>query len=328
MTLRLLLPALLLLQNAVFAQQPVFDALQWRSIGPHRGGRTVGAVGVPQQPGVFYIGVNNGGVWKTTDYGRTWTPIFDDQPTGSIGDVAVAPGAPNVLYVASGEGLQRPDLSVGDGIYKSTDGGQTWKNTGLRDGLQIGGLAIDPVDPNLVFAAVLGHPYGPNTERGLFRTTNGGQTWEKVKYIDENTGAIQVAIDPANPKVIYADFWANRLAPWENGTWQGPGSGLWKSTDGGDTWVQLGGGLPTPAQGLGRIGFCICPSLPSRLYATVDCGEGTENAARYSGIYRSDDAGASWYRTNPDPRLWAAAAILQKSRPIPKIPTSFIPPMW
>ena len=320
MMLRLLLPALLLLQNSVFAQQPVFDALQWRCIGPHRGGRTVGAVGVPQQPGVFYIGVNNGGVWKTTDYGRVWTPVFDEQPTGSIGDVAVAPGDPNVLYVASGEGLQRPDLSVGDGIYKSTDGGKTWKNTGLREGLQIGGLAIDPVDPNRVFAAVLGHPYGPNTERGVFRTTNGGQTWEKVKYIDENTGAIQVAIDPANPKVIYADFWANRLAPWENGTWQGPGSGLWKSTDGGDTWVQLGGGLPTPAQDLGRIGFCICPSLPSRLYATVDCGEGTENAARYSGIYRSDDAGASWYRTNPDPRLWGRGSDFAEIKADPKNP--------
>lgn len=320
MMLRLLLPALLLLQNSVSAQQPVFDALQWRCIGPHRGGRTVGAVGVPQQPGVFYIGVNNGGVWKTTDYGRTWTPIFDEQPTGSIGDVAVAPGDPNVLYVASGEGLQRPDLSVGDGIYKSTDGGKTWKNTGLRDALQIGGLAIDPADPNRVFAAVLGHPYGPNTERGVFRTTNGGQTWEKVKYIDENTGAIQVAIDPANPKVIYADFWANRLAPWENGTWQGPGSGLWKSTDGGDTWAQLGGGLPTPAQDLGRIGFCICPSLPSRLYATVDCGEGTENAARYSGIYRSDDAGASWYRTNPDPRLWGRGSDFAEIKADPKNP--------
>ena len=295
----------LLVYSQTNAQQPkIFDAMQWRCIGPHRGGRTVGAVGVPQQPGTFYIGVNNGGVWKSTDYGRVWTPIFDDQPTGSVGDVAVAPSNPDVIYVASGEGLQRPDLSVGDGVYRSSDAGKTWVNTGLSDGLQIGGLAIDPGNPDLVFAAVLGHPYGANPERGIFRTKNGGKTWEKVKFIDENTGAIQVTIDPKNPQIVYADFWANRLAPWENGTFQGAGSGLWKSTDGGDTWKQLTQGLPTPAQGLGRIGFCICPSLPSRLYATVDCGEGTENAQKYSGIYRSDDAGANWYRTNPDPRLW------------------------
>ena len=144
----------------------LFDAMQWRMIGPHRGGRTVGAVGVPQQPNVFYIGVNNGGVWKTTDFGRTWFPIFDDQPTGSIGDVVVSPSNPDVLYVGSGEGLQRPDLSVGDGMYKSTDGGKSWINTGLKDGQQIGGLAIDPKNENRVFAAALGHPYGPNKERG------------------------------------------------------------------------------------------------------------------------------------------------------------------
>jgi len=275
---------------------------------------------VPQQPGTFYIGVNNGGVWKTTDYGRVWTPIFDDQPTGSVGDVAVAPSDPKVLYVASGEGLQRPDLSVGDGVYRSSDGGKTWTNTGLRDGLQIGGLSIDPTNPDLVFAAVLGHPYGANAERGVYRTKNGGKTWEKVKFADENTGAIQVAIDLKNPQVVYADFWANRLAPWENGTFGGAGSGLWKSTDGGDTWKQLTQGLPTPAQGLGRIGFCICPSLPTRLYATVDCGEGTDNARTYSGIYRSDDAGANWYRTNPDPRLWGRGSDFAEIKADPKNP--------
>ena len=311
----------LLVCSQTHAQQPkIFDALQWRCIGPHRGGRTVGAVGVPQQPGTFYIGVNNGGVWKSTDYGRVWTPIFDDQPTGSVGDVAVAPSNPNVIYVASGEGLQRPDLSVGDGVYRSSDAGKTWVNTGLTDGLQIGGLAIDPGNPDLVFAAVLGHPYGANPERGIFRTKNGGKNWEKVKFIDENTGAIQVTIDPKNPQIVYADFWANRLAPWENGTFQGPGSGLWKSTDGGDTWKQLMKGLPTPAQGLGRIGFCICPSLPSRLYATVDCGEGTENAQKYSGIYRSDDAGANWYRTNPDPRLWGRGSDFAEIKADPQNP--------
>jgi photosystem II stability/assembly factor-like uncharacterized protein len=292
-------------QTEIAAIQPaIFSALEWRCIGPHRGGRTVGAVGVPQQPGTFYIGVNNGGVWKSTDYGRIWSPIFDDQPTGSIGDVAVAPSDPNILYVASGEGIQRPDLSVGNGVYRSADGGKSWVNTGLSNGLQIGGLAIDPTDPDRVFAAVLGHPYGPNTERGVFRTKNGGKTWEKVKFIDQNSGAIQVAIDPQNPQIVYADFYASRLAPWENGKWQGAGSGLWKSIDGGNTWAPLIKGLPTPAQGLGRIGFCICPSLPSRLYATVDCVEDPEFTGQYGGIYRSDDAGTTWYRTNADPRLW------------------------
>lgn len=263
----------------------VFSAMKWRMIGPHRGGRTVGAVGVPQQPNVFYIGVNNGGVWKTTDYGRTWQPIFDDQPTGSVGDVVVAPSNPNVLYVASGEGLQRPDLSVGDGIYKTTDGGKTWVNTGLKEAQQIGGLAIDPNDENRVFAAVLGHPYGPNTERGVYRTLNGGKTWERIYYVDENTGAVQVTIDPKNPQIIYADIWAGRQGPWENGVWNGTESGLIKSIDGGNTWKKLTNGLPTTAQGLSRIGFCIAPSNPNRLYATVDA------PPQYGGIYRSDDAG-------------------------------------
>lgn len=275
----------------------LFNAMKWRMIGPHRGGRTVGAVGVPQQPNVFYIGVNNGGVWKTTDYGRTWNPIFDDQPTGSIGDVAVSPSNPNVIYVASGEGLQRPDLSVGDGMYKSTDAGKTWTHLGLSDAQQIGGLAIDPVNENRVFAAVLGHPYGPNTERGVYRTLDGGKTWERVLYKDENTGAIQVTIDPKNSNIVYADLWAARQGPWENGAWQGKESGLYKSIDGGTTWRKLTKGLPTYEQDLGRIGFGIAPSDPNRLYATVD-------APKEGGIFRSDDAGESWTRISQDARLW------------------------
>src|SRR6184192_551283 len=169
----------------------LYAALRWRLIGPFRGGRTVAAAGVPGQPSVFYIGVNDGGVWKTTDYGRTWVPIFDDQPTGSIGALAVAPSDPKVLYVGSGEGLQRPDLSVGDGMYRSADAGKTWVHLGLDAIQQIGGLAIDPKNENRVFVAALGHPYGPNYERGIYRTINGGKNWEKVLYIDENTGAIQ-----------------------------------------------------------------------------------------------------------------------------------------
>ena len=274
--------------------------MQWRMIGPHRGGRTVGAVGVPQQPNVFYMGVNNGGVWKTNDFGRTWKPIFDEQPTGSIGDVAVALSNPDIVYAASGEGIQRPDLSVGDGIYKSADAGKTWINTGLKDGQQIGGLAVDPKNEDIVFAAVLGHPYGPNTERGVFRTKDGGKNWERVLYKDENTGAVQVAIDPKNSSIIYADLWAGRQGPWENGRWSGPESGLFKSTDGGTTWKKLINGLPTTGQGLGRIGFCIAPTNTNRLYATVD-------ASDLGGIYKSEDAGESWKLINKDERYWGRA---------------------
>lgn len=289
----------------------LFNSMQWRMIGPHRGGRTVGAVGVPQQPNTFYIGVNNGGVWKTTDYGRTWFPIFDDQPTGSVGDVAVAPSNPNVIYVGSGEGLQRPDLSVGDGIYKSTDAGKTWINLGLKDAQQIGGLDIDPTNENKVFVAALGHPYGPNTERGVYRTTDGGKTWEKVLYKDENTGAVQVTIDPTNSNIVYADMWAGRQGPWENGAWNGPESGLYKSTDGGTNWKKLTNGLPTTQQGLGRIGFCIAPSDPNRLYATVE-------SPRLGGIYRSDDAGETWKLLTNDNRFFGRSSDFAELKVDPK----------
>ena len=288
-----------------------FNNMRWRMIGPHRGGRTVGAVGVPQQPNVFYIGVNNGGVWKTTDYGRTWVPIFDDQPTGSIGDVIVAPSNPNVIYVGSGEGLQRPDLSVGDGIYKSADAGKTWTHLGLKNAQQIGGLDIDPKNENRVFVAALGHPYGPNEERGVYRTTDGGKTWERVLYKDENTGAIQVTIDPNNSNIVFADMWAGRQGPWENGAWNGKESGLFKSTDGGTTWRKITKGLPTTEQGLGRIGFCIAPSDSKRMYATVDAG-------REGGIFRSDDAGESWYRIQTDNRYWGRASDFAEVKVDPK----------
>ncbi len=289
----------------------LFNCMKWRMIGPHRGGRTVGAVGVPQQPNVFYIGVNNGGVWKTNDFGRTWVPIFDDQPTGSIGDVAVAPSNPNIIYVGSGEGIQRPDLSVGDGIYKSTDAGITWTNVGLHDGQQIGGLAIDPHDENRVFVAVLGHPYGPNPERGVYRTIDGGKTWDHVLYKDENTGAIQVAIDPSKPNIVYADLWEARQGPWENGEWEGTESGLFKSVDGGTTWKKLVNGLPK--EGLGRIGFCIAPSDPKRLYATVD-------AEKLGGVYSSNDTGESWALINDDNRFWGRGDDFGELKVDPKNP--------
>ncbi|HEX3535057.1 MAG TPA: hypothetical protein VHT23_12650 [Gemmatimonadaceae bacterium] len=291
----------------------LYSSLEWRMIGPFRGGRTIGATGVRGQPNVFYIGVNNGGVWKTTDAGRVWTPIFDSQPTGSIGDIAVAPSNPNVIYVGTGEGVQRPDLSTGDGVYKSTDAGKTWRHLGLRDGQQIGGVIVDPRDENRVFVAVLGHPYGPNPERGVYRSTNGGESFERVLYKDENTGAIQVSFDPSNPQIVYAALWAGRQGPWENATWNGPLSGLFRSTDGGTTWRQLTTGLPTAVQGLGRIGFTIAPSDPRRMYATVD-------APTLGGIYRSDDAGESWRRTNDEVRVWGRASDFAEVKVDPRNP--------
>ncbi|MEY4331726.1 MAG: hypothetical protein RLZZ196_464, partial [Bacteroidota bacterium] len=276
----------------------LFAGLRYRNIGPHRAGRTVGISGVASQPNVFYIGVNNGGVWKTTDYGHTWNPIFDAQKTGSVGDVIVAPSNPNVIYVGSGEGIQRPDLSIGDGLYKSTDAGKTWMHLGLHDAQQIGGLSVDPLNENRIFVAALGHPYGPNKERGVYRSLDGGKTLEQVLYIDENTGAVQVMIDPNHPNIVFATMWAARQGPWENGAWNGEASGLYKSTDGGNTWRKIEKGFPTTKQdGLGRIGFTIAQSNSARMYATVD-------SEKKGGVYRSDDAGESWYLLTEDPRFW------------------------
>jgi photosystem II stability/assembly factor-like uncharacterized protein len=287
--------------TATSPQFPIslYANLQWRCIGPFRGGRTVAATGVPNNPNLFYVGVNNGGVWKTTDAGRTWVPIFDGQPTGSIGALAVAPSNPDIIYVGSGEGLRRPDLSTGDGIYKSTDAGNTWQHLGLRDGQQITNIIVDPQDPDRVFVAVLGHPYGPNSERGVFRSTDGGATWQKILYKDDDTGATDLAFDPKNPQTLYADMWSSRRPPWTTGgPLEGHTGGLFKSTDGGNTWHQLTKGLPTNAQGLGRIGFGISPSNPNRIYALVDA------APEVGGLYRSDDAGESWQRVNHDDRIW------------------------
>lgn len=288
------------------------DGLRWRMIGPHRAGRTVGVTGVPSQPNVFYIGVNNGGVWKTNDYGHTWNPIFDRESTGSVGDVVVAPSNPNVIYVGSGEGIQRPDLSVGNGLYKSTDAGKTWTNMGLRDAQQIGGISVDPKNENRIFVAALGHPYGPNKERGVYRSLDGGKTLEQVFYLNENTGAIQVTIDPNNSNIVYADIWAARQGPWENGAWNGEESGLIKSEDGGTTWRRLTKGLPTTKEhGLGRIGFTIAPSNSKRLFATVD-------AEKNGGIYRSDDAGESWYMLTGDERFWGRGSDFAEVKVDPK----------
>jgi photosystem II stability/assembly factor-like uncharacterized protein len=310
MTIHRTLLALALLAAPALAasyDSKLFAEMQWRSIGPYRGGRTKAVAGVPSQPNVFYMGVCNGGVWKTNDAGRTWQPIFDEQPTGSIGAIAVAPSDPNIVYVASGEGLQRPDLSVGDGIYKSTDAGKTWVHLGLRDGQQIPQIAVDPRDPNRLFVAVLGHPYGPNTERGIYRSTDGGRTFDKVLYKDENTGGNDVAIDPSNPQVVYATLWESRQGPWENAAWSGNGGGIFKSTDGGNNWLPLVFGLPSPVS---QANLAIAPSNPRVIYAYVAAGGGT-------AIYRSNDAGANWTRTTTDPR--PATRIGGGDLPVPAV---------
>lgn len=284
-----------LLSAAIAAQSPA-SALHWRNIGPFRAGRTVGVAGVPQQPGTYYMAPTDGGVWKSTDYGRTWKPIFDGQDTGSVGWVSVAPSAPNVIYVASGEGLRRPDLSVGDGIYKSTDAGKTWNHLGLRDGEQINMLAVDPRDANNVFAAVMGHPYGPNKARGLYHSTDGGKTWTcALCKNDGDTGAATVVIDPKNPDVVYADLWASRNPPWRLGDILQlyNRGGVYKSSDGGKTWTQLHGGLPSR---LGRVGIAVAPSDDSVVYAWV-------NTDKDCGIYRSADAGATWTKMNGEDRV-------------------------
>lgn len=284
----------------------LLQGFHWRSIGPYRGGRTRAVAGVPSQPNVFYIGVCNGGVWKTTDYGATWVPIFDDQPTGSIGAIAVAQSDPNVVYVGSGEGLHRPDLSVGDGIYKSTDAGKTWTHLGLRDGQQIPQIAVDPRDANKVFAAVAGHPYGPNKERGVYRSTDGGQTFQKVLPAgqaadEEDIGASDVLIDPSNPEIVYATLWEAREGPWENGAWNGSGGGIFKSTDGGKTFQQLAGGLPKE---IIQAHIAIAESNPKRLMASVAANPRGADGSRANtvGLYRSDDAGATWTQITTDTR--------------------------
>ncbi len=287
--------------SATTVPASLYQEMHWRSIGPFRGGRTRAVAGVHGDPDTLYIGVCDGGVWRSRDYGRTWTPIFDDQPTQSIGAIAVAPSDPQTLYVASGEGLQRPDLSVGNGIYKSTDGGETWAHLGLRDGQQIPGLAVDPRDPDRVFAAVLGHPYGPNEERGLFRSTDGGATWENVLSLGPDTGAADVDIDPAHPDTVYATFWQGRQGPWEYGNAYGGGDGgIFKSTDGGTTWTKLAGGLP---ETIVQANLAIAPSRPQRLYAIVALTlESDYQSGDGQALYRSDDGGATWESVTEDPR--------------------------
>jgi photosystem II stability/assembly factor-like uncharacterized protein len=274
----------------------LFSGMQWRMVGPFRGGRTVAATGVPGEPDHFYFGAVGGGVWESENAGRTWTPIFDGQPIASIGAIAVAPSNPKVLYVGSGEADMRSDISYGNGMYRSADGGKTWTAIGLSDSRQIGRIIVDSKDPGLVFVAALGHGYGPNSERGVFRTRDGGKAWKKVLGKDDDTGAIDLAFDPKDSKTILAALWQTRRPPWNTyPPSDGPGSGLYRSADGGETWKEIrGNGFPS--ERLGRIGIAFAPSESKRVYAIVDAKEG--------GLYASKDGGASWIRASSDQRLW------------------------
>ena len=283
-------------------QADVSSAMHWRSIGPTRAGRARALAGVPSQPNVFYAGFDNGGVWRSTDYGSTWVPLFDEQPTGSIGAIAVAPSNPNVIYVGSGAGIIRPDLAVGNGVYKSTDAGKTWTHLGLRDSQMIAMIDIDPTDPNRLFVAALGHPYGPNEERGIFRSTDGGKTFEKVLYKDAYTSANDVRIDPDDPKIVYAALWQQQQSFVEGNSFGGASGGIFKSTDGGSSWKQLDVGLP----GVLQANLAIAPSSTKVLYAMVAGAPPADAAARGEtevlGLYKSVDSGEHWYLAVHDPK--------------------------
>ena len=274
----------------------LFSQMGWRPIGPLRGGRGRAVAGVPSEPNTFYIGNDDGGVWKSTDYGNSWQPIFDKEPTSSIGAIAVSVSDPSVVYVGTGEGNIRPDQTTGMGMYKSTDAGATWDFMGLRATQDIAAIAVDPHDSNRVFAAALGHIYEPNAERGIFRSLDGGKSWKRVLYVNEYTSGDDIEMDPSNPDVLYATLWQQQQAPWENGHFGGTDGGIFKSTDGGNSWHRLTQGLPAVEQALLRI----APSDPNVLYASVSSGPGAPNGA--VGIYRSNDAGASWHEVTSDPR--------------------------
>jgi photosystem II stability/assembly factor-like uncharacterized protein len=276
-------------------EDKLFKGMKYRLIGPFRGGRSLTAAGIPGDPTTYYFGATGGGVWKSTDGAMTWSSVFDKEGSGSIGSLAVANSDSNTIYVGTGEACIRGDISHGDGVYKSLDAGKTWKNVGLHDSRAIGKVIINPNNPDIVFVAALGHPYGPNVERGIFRTTDGGKTWEKVLYKDENTGAIDVAFDPHNPNILFAALWQARRTSWSLAD-GGPGSGLYRSNDGGTTWKRLEEhGLPKGPYG--RIGIAVGANS-ERVYALIEAHNPD------GGLYRSDDGGETWNIVNPSHSLW------------------------
>ena len=329
-SLRFRLEALSKLPGSQQAQS-LYPGLHWRMLGPFRGGRVAAATGVPGKPNEFYFGAVNGGVWKSIDAGRVWTPVFDSQPVASIGAIAVAPSALETIYVGSGESTLRDSMGFGNGMYKSTDAGATWTHIGLADTQHIGKIAVDPRDPSVLFVAAIGHLYAPNAERGVFRSRDGGRSWQKVLFKNADVGAVEVVIDPTNPNVVYAGLWNTRRPPWYTyAPTNGSGGGIFKSTDGGDNWTQLTRGLP--AEGIGRTGIAVAPSNSRRVYAVVDClvpeagaaasavpnaapGAGRGGAAALpmqGGFFRSDDAGETWTRLSSDPALWGRGWYFEK----------------
>jgi photosystem II stability/assembly factor-like uncharacterized protein len=289
--------------------QSLYSGLRWRLVGPFRGGRVNAVSGVPGRPNTFYYGSVCGGVWKSTNAGRTWTPAFDGQPVASIGAIAVAPSNPDIVYIGTGESDMRDSISFGDGMYKSADAGRTWKHIGLEKTRQIARVAVDPRNPNIVFVAALGHAYGPSPDRGVYRSRDGGATWQQVLFKGEGVGAVDLAIDPANPQVVYAALWATRRPPWYvYAPSVGPGGGLFKSTDGGMTWKQLQGGLPS--ENFARSGIAVAPAHPTRVYAVIDAKDG--------GCYRSEDAGTTWIRVSGENRLWGRGWYFGKVAVDPK----------
>ena len=312
--------------NAPLDLSAIATGMRWRMLGPFRGGRVAAASGVNGRPNEFYFGAVNGGVWKTTDGGRVWQPVFDSQPVASIGAIAVAPSAPDTVYVGSGESTLRDSVGFGNGMYKSTDAGRSWTHIGLADTQHIGKIAVDPRNPNVLFVAAIGHLYAPSAERGVFRSTDGGASWKKVLYKNENVGAVEIVIDPSNSRVVYAGLWNTRRPPWFTyAPTNGPGGGIYKSVDGGTTWKALTNGLPP--QGIGRTGIAVAPNNPRRVYAIVDCLVPDPNAPPpaaaptngrpavipgQGGFFRSDDAGASWTRLSSDQSLWGRGWYFSK----------------
>jgi photosystem II stability/assembly factor-like uncharacterized protein len=288
--------------------EKLFNGMQWRQIGPFRGGRALAIEGVIGEPDTYYFGAVAGGVWKTVDGGANWTPLFDKEEISSIGAIAVAPSDHNVVYAGTGEGAIRGNTTCGVGVYKSIDAGKTWKNIGLKDSRQIGALIVDPRNAEVVLVAALGHAFGPNPERGIFRTTDGGKTWAKVLSKDENTGGIDIVFDPHNPNIVFASLWQARRQPWFFSS-GGPGSGLYRSEDNGVTWKHLeGNGLPNGI--LGKIGVAVSGADSNRIYAIIEAKEG--------GLYRSDDAGQHWSRVNEDGRFRQRAWYFSKVYADPK----------
>jgi photosystem II stability/assembly factor-like uncharacterized protein len=308
----LVLLAVLLTAFDAGAQQldpGLYSGLRWRMLGPFRAGRVNAVSGVAGQPDTFYFGSVGGGVWKSLNSGRTWTPIFDATNVASIGAIGVAPSNADVIYVGTGEADMRDSIAFGNGIYKSTDAGKTWKHLGLENTKQIGRIIVDPKNPNTVFVAALGNVYAPNPDRGVYRSRDGGATWQKVLFKNDDVGAIDLAFDPIDPRIVYATLWNVRRPPWFIYTpANGPGGGIYKSLDGGSTWKEISEGIPL--EGRGHIGISVSPVNRNRIYAVVDAKDG--------GVFSSNDAGATWTRLSSDKRLWDRGWYFEKVTADPK----------